>query len=187
MTVKMRHLARWKKMGIGLNLPGKLRVVELELNVDVPTRFDVEHGKDVTFLTVVQPGGPVRVQFAVEGDCTVLPTSYHQEEGVGEVWYFTDDGEILNFEVTTPSFTELEQRMDTTPEMEVVILKAHLREEQRKREVAELLLRKKQREEARAADADPETGEVTDGEPVGAYTAAPEGGEGAGGSTPRKA
>lgn len=158
MTIKLRHLPRWSEIrsGDGLKLPGERRVVELELNVSAQTHVAVLHGKASTFLGVVQPGGPVKVQFSVEGDCTLIPTSD------GEVWYFTDDGDVLNFGTETESFTELEQRMDMSQEMEITILKANLRHEQRQREVAELLLKKKQREEAAAANANPETGEVDD-------------------------
>lgn len=156
MTVKLRHLSRWKQIapGMALVLPGKQRYVELEVNVERPTSFHVEHKRQLTFVAAVEPGGPVVIKFAVDGDCTVVPTTD------GEVWYFTDDGQAVNFDIRTESFTKLEQRMEMSPEMEITLLKADIRREQRAREVAELLLAKRQREEAALAGADVITGEV---------------------------
>lgn len=171
MSFKIRHLNRWKQLtGYGLSMPGGLRTVELEFNVSHSTHIVVEHnGGDITFLKVIEPRDcPAKVQFAVDGDCVVVPSSE------GEVWYFTDDGHDLSYGITTESFTKLEQRMETTPEMEIVILKANIRLEQRRAEVAELLLARKQREESAAANADPETGVIEDGEPLGEDEKAPE-------------
>ena len=161
MSMKLRNLKQWKQIPAGefLDLPGKRRLVKLEVNVEAPTRFDVEQDGVPVLLAVVEPWQcPLVMQFAVDGDCTVVPTT------AGEVWYFTDDGQFVNYAVTTQSFTKLEQRMEMTPELEVTILKASLRKEQRLREQAELMLLKQQREEAAAANADPETGEVYEGE-----------------------
>lgn len=165
MSVKLRNLTRWKQLDGALMMPGGKRNVRLEVNVDRPTRFDVNHGTEktpnrldqTTLLRAVEPSEcPVEIQFTVLGDCEVIPTTD------GEVWYFTDDGAEINFAVTTKSFTSLEQRMEMTPEMELTITKANLAREYRRREQAELLLRKRQRDEARSAHADPETGEVDD-------------------------
>lgn len=161
MSMKLRSLSRWKKIPAGqfLELPGKRRLVQIEVNVERSTRFDVEQGGIPTLLAVVEPWQcPLLIKFAVEGDCTLVPTTD------GEVWYFTDDGMAEAYNITTQSFTKLEQRMEMTPELEVTILKANLRFEQRKREQAELLLLKQQREEAAAANANPETGEIDEGE-----------------------
>lgn len=159
MTVKLRAIDRWLRAtpGEAIPLPGKRRTVTVQVNVDEPTVFSVLQDKRSTLLRAVQPWEcPLAISFVVEGDCAVVP------ETEGDVWWMSDDGDILSYTVMSESFTKLEQRMEMTPEMEVTILKANLRAEQRKREVAELLLLKKQREDAAAAQADPETGEVVD-------------------------
>ncbi|QCS37224.1 hypothetical protein [Tortoise microvirus 71] len=182
MTVKLRHVGRWKRLeGPALELPGERRLVRIDVNVDAPTRLDLIHEGGRTFLTVVEPGAPAKVEFAVEGDCIIEPTTD------GEVWWSSDDGQTLAFAVDTESFTQLSQRSGMTAEMEVEVYKSQLRAEQRRAEVAELLLAQERRKQAEDANADPETGEVKeDGEPVGTGAAAAEGGEGAGGSTPPK-
>ncbi|QCS37245.1 hypothetical protein [Tortoise microvirus 74] len=183
MSVKLRHLAKWAHLPAGEVIPlaGKKRIVTLEFNVDFPTRFDVlENGKS-TLLRAVEPREcPLKVSFAVEGDCAIVADTE------GDVWWATDDGEVLSYEVETESFTKLQQRMEMTPEMELTIYKAQLRAEQRAREVAELLLAKKQREEAEAANADPETGEVNDKNGAGLGQAAADGTSEAGSSAAPK-
>ncbi|QCS37237.1 hypothetical protein [Tortoise microvirus 73] len=183
MTAKLRNINQWRRFPDGaLPLPGARRVVTIDFNVDRHAKLTLMQDKRETLLRAVEPQEcPLTVQFAVEGDCAIVA------EAEGEVWWSSDDGDILSYEVHEQSFTELEQRMEMTPEMEATLLRAALKREQRHREVAELLLLKKQREEAEAANADPETGEVEDdGEPLGADSAPTEGGEGAGGSTPPK-
>lgn len=159
--VKLEAIDRWipAVSGEAIPLPGKKRTVTIEFNVDEYTVLSVLQDKKSTLLRAVQPWEcPLEVSFVVLGDCAVIP------ETEGQVFWKSDDGDILAYPVLTESFTKLEQRMEMTAEMEVTILRANLRAEQRKREVAELLLLKKQREDAAAANADPETGEV-DAEP----------------------
>lgn len=163
MRVKLGSMSRWKKIPSGqyLDLPGKRREVTLEVNVEQVTRFDVVENNVPRLLRVVEPRDcPLSLLFIVDGDCEVVPNTE------GEVWYYTDDGETINYAITTQSFTKLEQRMEMTPEMEVTILKANLSRESRLREQAQLMLLKKQRDEAEAANADPETGEIVDGETI---------------------
>ncbi|MHA6692269.1 hypothetical protein [Devosia sp. A449] len=178
MSVKLRSIDRWQQLpsGTAIPLPGKRRTVTLQLNVDEPTKFKVLQDKKATLLRVVDPSEcPVTVSFAVDGDCAIVA------ETGNEVWWSSDDGLILSYAVVSQSFTELEQRMEMTPEMEVTILKANIRHEQRLREQAELLLVKQQREDAAAANADPETGEVNETEePADANAGTPEPAPGAG-------
>lgn len=161
MRAKMLNMARWQKLDDAkfISLPGGKRTVTLEINVDRPTRFDVVTNGVAKLLRAVDPTEcPISLVFGVFGNTEVIPTTD------GEVWYFTDDGDRVDFPVTTPSFTELEQRMEMTPEMEVTILKANLRREERLREQTQMLLLKRQRADAKAAAANPETGEIEDDE-----------------------
>lgn len=160
MTIKLLGVDRWKLLqaGSALVLPGGRRWVVIDLNVDMPARFDLVQGGRSTFLTVVQPGAPVTVKFAVEGDCEVVPTTE------GEVWWDTEDGDVTSFAVTTASFTNIAQRLDMTPEMEITMLRAKINQEQRLRVQAQLLLEQKQRDDALEAGADLETGVVDENE-----------------------
>lgn len=173
MRSKLQAITQWAQMPAGqyFDMDGKKRWVVIDFNVDRLTRLDVVKDGKVYFLAALQPGvGPTRVEFSVDGHCAIIPTTD------GEVWFYTDDGDRVNFAVTTKSFTKLEQRMEMTPELEVTILKANIRLEQRRREVAELKLIQQQRDQAAAANADPETGEVDDETevPVDADTGAAE-------------
>lgn len=157
MSVKLRAIDRWRVLEESIPLPGKRRTVSLRVNVEERAKLWVMQVGKATLLRTVEPFEcPVDISFVVEGDCAVIG------ECAGEVWWMSDDGDILAYPVLSESFTKLEQRMEMTDAMEVTILRSQLRAEQRKREVAELLLEKQRREDAAAANADPETGEVED-------------------------
>ena len=181
MRRKIGDVSRWEQVtGLGIELPGKKRVVKLEVNVEMPTSFMIEDAGKTTLLAAVEPVEcPCTLEFVVQGDCLVIPASE------GGVWWYTDDGQTTNFQITTESFTKLEQRMELTPELELEMAKAEAKRLRRLAEQARLLLAKRQRDEAAAEGADPETGEIDDGpqEPADNDQGTPEPSE-AGGDSP---
>ncbi|MBU1335211.1 MAG: hypothetical protein KJ944_19365 [Alphaproteobacteria bacterium] len=158
MTVKLRSIDRWQRLkGKAIPLAGKPRTVTVHFNVTEKTVLKVLQDGGETLLRALEPFEcPAAISWVVEGDCAVVADTS------GEVWWATDDGQVLAFDVLTESFTKLEQRMEMTPEMEITILRANLKREQREKEVAQLLLLKEQRRQAAEANANTETGEIVD-------------------------
>lgn len=163
MRIKLKNLQRFKLVQPGdvihLENP-RPRVVKIEFNVETDTRLDIIYGDgkgkplDPTFMCVIRPDGPQIVEFHAEGECQVLASSE------GEVWWATDDGDTINHQITTESFTDIYQDMDVTPQMEIVAYKEALRREQRLREQAEMVARRALRQQEAETPHDPKTGEV---------------------------
>lgn len=154
MTIKVRDITKWAKLpaGFAINCMGEgLRRVKLEVNCETATRFDVVQGDEMTFLAAVD--GLKTIEFVVDGPCEVAADTE------GEVWFFTQDGEVTAIEDEgAKTFTKIAGRRSRNPELELMMFKAEQRmnarlESQRAEMEAYL---------AKVGKHDPETGEVID-------------------------
>lgn len=163
MVVRIQNIGKWAALAPGDILPllGEgLRKVRLEVNCPAPTRFDVVENingeNKLTFLAVVV--GHETLEFSVTGaEAHIAPTSD------SEVWFFTNDGDDVSFEVPgAVSFTKVMNRRTRNPAQEMMMFKMEQnmlrRMELQAAEIAEL----RQVAEARAAGANTETGELED-------------------------
>lgn len=151
MSVKLRNINTWRRMGDSLPLPGGKRLVTVEFNVEAVTTLRVLQDGQATLLRTVSPDScPLPISFSVDGDCSII------HDGGGEVWWRSDDGAIYSYEVLEESFTSLEQRLEMTSEMEVILLKADVRKAQRLAEQAQqraIVAERKAAKEAREKEA----------------------------------
>lgn len=154
MTIKVRDITKWAKLpdGFAINCVGEgLRRVKLEVNCEAPTRFDVVQGDALTFLAAVE--GLKTIEFVVDGPCEVAADT------VGEVWFFTQDGEVTSIEDEgAVTFTKIAGRRSRNPELELMMFKA----EQRMNARLESQRAEFEAYMAKVGRHDPETGEVID-------------------------
>lgn len=156
MVVRIHNTGKWSQLEAGkiFKLTGmQRRRVRLEVNCEMPTRFDVVEDDDrVTFLAVVQ--GQEALEFSAGPNAHVAALSE------GEVWFFTNDGDQVAIErPEAVSFTTIAGRRTRNPEMERMMFKM---EQNMTRRMTALAL--ELAEMAAAAPHDPETGEVSDGQ-----------------------
>lgn len=167
MVVRVHNVTKWQELPSGevLALVGvERRKIRLELNCPEPTRFDLvwkppaAQSEDSVFLGVCD--GLDVIEFsAPAGECKVVPTSE------SEVWFFTNEGDQIAVpRPETATFTKVATRRTRNHELELMM---HRLEQNMARrlglqaaEIERELLRRQ--EAARAAGADPETGEVNE-------------------------
>ena len=124
--MRLENLSKWTKLGPEgvLALQGEdKRRVKVEVNVAVPTSVhcvaigeDGEPGEPI-FLGIVERLDEVR--FTAEGPCELW---FSTDD---EVWYSTTDG--LNTALERPeqvSFTKIEERQSTNPELALMPFRA---------------------------------------------------------------
>lgn len=178
MVVRIHNVGKWAMLKAGevLELQGdRLRKIRLEVNCPAPTRFDVVEGEKLTFLAVVV--GHETLEFTASADAHVVPTS------VEEVWFFTNDGDQVAFDVPgAVSFTKVMNRRARNPEQEMIMFKMEQnmlrRMEAQSAEINALRLVA----EAKAAGANIETGELEEDDAANGVDGAPADTGGAGGT-----
>lgn len=183
MVVRIHDAARWArfKAGKSMVLAGdRGRKVVLEVNCPEPTRFDLVIGGEDKIVFLASVHGLETIEFYADAPkVEVVPTTD------ADFWVFTSDGEETAFVSDAEQFTTILQRKATNPEVErlkyMMQLNEWRRDQKQAAEIAEL--RAMLAEQARAAGANTETGELPneDGIPAAGGTggAAPAAGAGA--------
>lgn len=166
MVKRLHNLSKWRelKAGDGIEFVGERdRRVRIEFNTETATRLHLVHGDDddtqVTFVTVVE--GFDVVEFTAPGNCVLAATSD------GEVWYFTNEGDVEATDRQAVSFTKVMNRRARNPELERMMWKME-------QNIAARMTVMEAELEARYAATgqryDPDTGEVEDDEVGGGDT-----------------
>jgi len=162
--LRINNLDKWTCLESGkvLDLPShssEARKIRIEFNTDQPTRLDVVVGGKPTFLGVVL--GLEVVEFTAGGNVQIAP------QGDGDVWFFTNDGDVPSYTIADPDiFTKVAQRKTRNRELERMMWKMEENMRRRLEKQADEIAVSEQRRAARraadaaAAEADPETGEV---------------------------
>ena len=163
MVKRLHNLSKWRelKAGDGIEFVGERdRRVRIEFNTETATRLHLVHGDDddtqVTFVTVVE--GFDVVEFTAPGNCVLAATSD------GEVWYFTNEGDVEATDRQAVSFTKVMNRRARNPELERMMWKME-------QNIAARMSVMEAELEARYAATgqryDPDTGEVEDDDEIG--------------------
>lgn len=159
MVVRIHNVGKWSQLKPGalIELTKTMgRRVRLQVNCEVPTRFDVIEGERGTFLAVVE--GLETIEFTAGADAYIGASPSTDS---GEVWYFTNDGDqVAADRPEAVSFTKIASRRTRNPELEHMMFKM---EQNMNRRIAALAQEMAQYQ----APHDPETGEVTDEVSVG--------------------
>lgn len=161
MVVRVHNIGKWSvlKPGEALKLEGlQRRKIRIDLNCPAPSHVEVVEwdgpdpgeGATGTFVAVVQ--GLETVEFYAGPNVRVLCTSED------DVWFHTNDGELIASEFDAKSFTKLATRKARNPELELMMFKLEQNMMRRVDAVQSAIAAM----EAARVGADPETGELPD-------------------------
>lgn len=159
MVIRLFNLSKWRKLPAGevIQFHGEHeRKVRIEFNTEHDCRLDIVHDRtdmaDATFLAAFK--GRETVEFTAKGGTFLMATSE------GEVWVHHDDGDVHGTDRKEVPFTKLMGRRSRSDQLERML---QIQQNAYERLLAEQEV-ERQQWEARLANADPETGEVTDDE-----------------------
>lgn len=122
MVIRLHSLSRWKLLEAGkyIEINGERdRKVRVEFNTEAPTRLDLvwteAEETEITFLAVIL--GMEVVEFHAPAGTAIVATSE------GEVWYFTDEGEVVATDKEAVSYTKIMNRRARNPQLEMMMFK----------------------------------------------------------------